>query len=264
MDGGDFDDDDYVDDEDSSWKYRRAAAVSIKSLATVSTDITVIRHLMNVALPVLIERIREHEDSVKMEVINAISAVILAIRSKMNEQEVIVNVPGPVSTFSIDTSDKGNDISKLSITEQDVFNTVDLSRQLVPILTGLYTVLCTKTKNKALSVHEAAVKMKTVAINALIEIFKMTILDPSLSNQVTKTGMSADVFSKMVDGVVMEHSRTSTSYSTSDAMMYTSAFKLLTYILLYYPVDPLSLSNAIMSVCAVASNASYRLASDGM
>lgn len=62
-------DDDFSDDDDSSWKVRRSAAKCLVAIISNYTDL--LRSLYPKISPLLVARFKEREESVKLDVFNA-------------------------------------------------------------------------------------------------------------------------------------------------------------------------------------------------
>lgn len=80
--GGDFDDyddefsdgDDYGDEEDMSWKVRRAACLLVVALVQAFPDLAAV--LYGECRPMLLKRFSEREESVRLDVFAALSALV--------------------------------------------------------------------------------------------------------------------------------------------------------------------------------------------
>ena len=70
----DGNDGDYSDDDDVSWKVRRAAVAVLRSLIVTRSDL-VLYYYQHVA-PVLVARMREREESVRLDVLDTFVALL--------------------------------------------------------------------------------------------------------------------------------------------------------------------------------------------
>lgn len=79
MEDDEFDDDDdfddaYSDDEDDSWKIRRSSAKVLQALISTRQDLIV--SFYKTAAPTLVSRFSEREESVRLEVLAAVEALL--------------------------------------------------------------------------------------------------------------------------------------------------------------------------------------------
>lgn len=74
-------DDDFSDDDDSSWKVRRSAAKCLVAIISNYTDL--LRSLYLKIRPLLVSRFKEREESVKLDVFNAFIELLHQVTTLM-------------------------------------------------------------------------------------------------------------------------------------------------------------------------------------
>lgn len=84
-DGGEYDDDEYNDDEDTSWKVRRAACLLVVALVAAYPEHSAV--LYSQCRPTLQSRFKEREESVKLDVFVAYSALVRQRGATASEEE---------------------------------------------------------------------------------------------------------------------------------------------------------------------------------
>lgn len=77
---------DYSDDDDMSWKVRRASAKCLEAIIVARRDM-VVEFLVTIG-PVLVSRFKEREESVKSDIIQAFVAILKQNRQSKNEQGI--------------------------------------------------------------------------------------------------------------------------------------------------------------------------------
>lgn len=84
-DDGEYDDDEYNDDEDTSWKVRRAACLLVVALVAAYPEHAAALYAQ--CRPTLQTRFKEREESVKLEVFVAFSALVRQRGATASEEE---------------------------------------------------------------------------------------------------------------------------------------------------------------------------------
>lgn len=84
-DGGEYDDDEYNDDEDTSWKVRRAACLLVVALVAAYPEHAAA--LYSQCRPTLQARFKEREESVKLDVFVAYSTLVRQRGATASEAE---------------------------------------------------------------------------------------------------------------------------------------------------------------------------------
>lgn len=84
-DGGEYDDGEYNDDEDTSWKVRRAACLLVVALVAAYPEHSAA--LYSECRPTLQARFKEREESVKLDVFVAFSALVRQRGATASEEE---------------------------------------------------------------------------------------------------------------------------------------------------------------------------------
>jgi hypothetical protein len=84
-DGGEYDDDEYNDDEDTSWKVRRAACLLVVALVAAYPERSAA--LYSQCRPTLQARFKEREESVKLDVFVAYSALVRQRGATASDEE---------------------------------------------------------------------------------------------------------------------------------------------------------------------------------
>lgn len=94
--GGDSEE--YSDDDDMSWKVRRAAAKCLESV--ISTRVDLIEEFYRTLSPALIRRFNEREDTVKSDIFHAYIALLKVTRNtddSIHDPDMMQQVQGPVA-----------------------------------------------------------------------------------------------------------------------------------------------------------------------
>lgn len=141
-DGGDSEE--YSDDDDMSWKVRRAAAKCLESV--IATRIELIEEFYRTLSPALIARFKEREENVKSDIFHAYIALLKVTRNTddtmvIHDPDMMQQVTGPVAMLQSQVPHIIKAIQPLmrekSVkTRQDCFL---LLRELLNALPGAYT-----------------------------------------------------------------------------------------------------------------------------
>lgn len=199
---------DYGDDDDNSWQVRRASALALEAAikeAAANRHIEQLVHLADKLTPALVARISEREETVRIDVIRTLIALIQAAQQRQSDA---LNV-GPLSS--------GADALKRK------FGDMDMSNDLTPRgrIAALAPSIC-KTVDKELSAK--SVETRTYCLSLLRHL--IALLDGGLDEYVA-------TFLNKVNQVLKDTAST----SSDGASLKVDLLVLLTLIFDHHPAS---------------------------
>ncbi|KAJ3020912.1 Cullin-associated NEDD8-dissociated protein 1 [Thoreauomyces humboldtii] len=164
---------DYSDEDDVSWKVRKASSKLLASIIGTRSD--VLQDLLNMVAPVLIERFKEREESVRVDILNTFEVLV----RQTGVAAGVEKIADPVSVVPGPKRRKG------AVAHDEPSSPRELLRQLVPRLSK---ALAKELKGKSILTRQAGfgllrevVRVLNGGLDAQLGLFIPSI-ELSLSN----------------------------------------------------------------------------------